>query len=285
MTGRLEGKVAFITGVGKGQGKSHAVRLAEEGADIIGIDICADIPNMPYSMATPQDIDDTVAQVEKLDRRMITHVGDVGDRQAVQAAIEAGVSEFGRLDIVVANAGICALGDFPIETYFQTVDTLLVGVINAFAAAYPHLQDGASLIATGSVAALVPGATDGPSTGPGGRGYSFAKRTIAQYVKETALVMAPRSIRVNAVHPTNCNTDLLHNEPMYALFRPDVEAPTREDAMVGFPAMQALPIPYVEPRDISNAVLFLASDEARYVTGLQLRVDGGSVIKMLPEAL
>jgi SDR family mycofactocin-dependent oxidoreductase len=285
MTGRLTGKVAFITGVGKGQGKSHALRLAEEGADIIGVDICADLPYVPYSMATTADLDETVAMVEKLDRRMVARVADVGDKQALQAAVDAGVAEFGRLDVVVANAGVCALGDFPIETYFQTVDTLLVGVINTFSASYPHLESGASLIATGSVAALIPGATDGPSTGPGGRGYSFSKRTIAQFVRETALVMAPRSIRVNAVHPTNCNTDLLHNEPMYQLFRPDVEQPTREDAEAAFPSMQAMPIPYVEPRDISNAVLFLACDESRYVTGMQLRVDAGSVIKQLPGAL
>ena len=285
MSGRLEGKVAFITGVGKGQGRSHAIRLAEEGADIIGVDICADVPNMPYSMATRADLDETVALVEKLDRRMVVSVADVGDRDAMQKALDSGVAELGHLDIVVANAGICALGDFPIETYFQTVDTLLVGVINTFAVAYPHLQDGASLIATGSVAALIPGATDGPSTGPGGRGYNFSKQTIAQWVKQTSLVMAPRNIRVNAVHPTNCNTDLLHNAPMYSLFRPDLESPTREDAEVAFPAMQAMPIPYIEPIDVSNAVVFLASDESRYVTGLQLRVDAGAVIKMLPDAL
>ncbi len=285
MAGRLEGKVAFITGIGRGQGRSHAVRFAEEGADIIGVDICADVPNMPYGMSTQSDLDETVSMVEKLDRRIVTHVADVGDRPALQAAVDDGVAQLGHLDIVFANAGVCALGDFPIETFFQTFDTLLVGVQNAFWAAYPHLRDGASMIATGSVAALIPGAADGPSTGPGGRGYSLAKRMIAQYVKELSLTMAPRMIRVNAVHPTNCNTHLLHNEPMYQLFRPDIEHPTREEAEQAFPAMQALPIPYVEPADISNAAVFLASDESRYVTGLQLRVDAGSVIKQLPDSL
>jgi SDR family mycofactocin-dependent oxidoreductase len=285
MAGRLEGKVAFITGIGRGQGRSHAVRFAEEGADIIGVDICADVPNMPYGMSTRADLDETVRMVEKLDRRIVAHVADVGDRPALQAAVDDGVAQLGHLDIVFANAGVCALGDFPIETFFQSFDTLLVGVQNAFWAAYPHLKDGASMIATGSVAALIPGATDGPSTGPGGRGYSLAKRTIAQYVKELSLTMAPRMIRVNAVHPTNCNTHLLHNEPMYQLFRPDIEHPSREEAEQAFPAMQALPIPYVEPSDISNAAVFLASDESRYVTGLQLRVDAGSVIKQLPDSL
>ena len=285
MAGRLEGKVAFITGIGRGQGRSHAVRFAEEGADIIGVDICADVPNMPYGMSTRADLDETVRMVEKLDRRIVAHVADVGDRPALQAAVDDGVAQLGHLDIVFANAGVCALGDFPIETFFQTFDTLLVGVQNAFWAAYPHLQDGASMIATGSVAALIPGAADGPSTGPGGRGYSLAKRMIAQYVKELSLTMAPRMIRVNAVHPTNCNTHLLHNEPMYQLFRPDIEHPSRAEAEQAFPAMQALPIPYVEPADISNAAVFLASDESRYVTGLQLRVDAGSVIKQLPDSL
>jgi SDR family mycofactocin-dependent oxidoreductase len=285
MAGRLEGKVAFITGIGRGQGRSHAVRFAEEGADIIGIDICSDIPNMPYPMSSKEDLDETVRLVEKLDRRIVTHVADVGDRAAVKRAIDDGVAQLGHLDIVFANAGICALGDFPPETFFQTVDTLLVGVFNAVWAAYPHLKDGASIIATGSVASLIPGATDGPSTGPGGRGYSYAKRSIAEYVRELALTLAPRMIRVNAVHPTNCNTRLLHNEPMYQLFRPDLEHPTREQAEEAFPFMQAFPIPYVEPVDISNAAVFLASDESRYVTGLQLRVDAGSVIKQLPEAL
>ena len=285
MAGRLEGKVAFITGVARGQGRSHAIRFAEEGADIIGVDLCADVPNVPYPMASRADLDETVALVEKLDRRMVAHVADVADRAALQAAVDDGVAQLGHLDIVLANAGICALGDYPPEAFFQAIDTLLVGVFNAASVAYPHLRDGASIIATGSVAALIPGATDGPSTGPGGRGYSYAKRSIAQYVRELSLTLAPRMIRVNALHPTNCNTDLLHNEPMYKLFRPDLESPTREEAEVAFPSMQAMPIPYVEPIDISNAALFLASDESRYVTGLQMRVDAGSVIKQLPESL
>jgi SDR family mycofactocin-dependent oxidoreductase len=285
MAGRLEGKVAFITGIGRGQGRSHAVRFAEEGADIIGVDICADVANVPYPMSSKEDLDETARLVEKFGRRVVTRVADVGDRNAVKQAIDDGVGELGRLDIVLANAGICALGDFPPEVFFQSFDTLLVGVQNAFWGGYPHLRDGASLIATGSVASLIPGAADGPAAGPGGRGYGLAKRTIAQYVKELALVLAPRKIRVNAIHPTNCNTMLLHNQPMYQLFRPDVEHPSREEAEQAFPVMQAMPIPYVEPSDISNAAVFLASEESRYVTGLQLRVDAGSVIKQLSDAL
>jgi len=282
MAGRLEGKVAFITGVARGQGRSHAIRFAEEGADIIGVDICADVPNMPYPMASRADLDETVAAVEKLDRRMVAHVADVVDRNAMKAAVDDGVAQLGHLDIVMANAGICAIGDYPPEAFMQAVDTDFLGVMNAIAVCYPHLPDGASIMATGSVAGLIPGGTDNPILGPGGAGYSFAKRTIAAYTRDLAMALAPRMIRVNTIHPTNCNTDLLHNEPMYRVFRPDLEHPTREDAEPALPAMQAFPIPYIEPRDISNAALFLASDESRYVTGMQLRVDAGSVIKQIP---
>jgi SDR family mycofactocin-dependent oxidoreductase len=278
MRGRLEGKVAFITGIARGQGRSHAIRLAEEGADIIGLDICADLPHVPYAMAASDDLEETVALVEKLDRRIIARVADVADRQAVQGVVDDGVAELGHLDVVVANTGIAVLGDYPVDTYFTTLNTLLAGVFNTVAAAYPHLADGASIIATGSVAALIPGANGGPATGPRGRGCSLAKRTIAQFVRETSLAMAPRCIRVNAVHPTNCDTDLLHTEAMYS-FGPG--CPSREDAEIGCPATQAMPIPYIQPIDFSNAVVFLASDESRYITGMQLRVDTGPVIKHL----
>jgi NAD(P)-dependent dehydrogenase (short-subunit alcohol dehydrogenase family) len=137
-------------------------------------------------------------------------------------------------------------------------------------------------MATGSVAGMIPGTVDNPATGPGGAGYSLAKRTIAQLVHDMSVALAPRKIRVNAVHPTNVDTMLLHNDPMYKIFRPDLENPTAEDAIVAFPAMQAMPIPFIDPRDVSEAVLFLASDESRYVTGLQLRVDAGSVPKQTP---
>jgi SDR family mycofactocin-dependent oxidoreductase len=276
MAGRVEGKVAFITGVARGQGRAHAVRLAEEGAHIIGVDLPEDYVNPTYPMATQDDLDETIALVEKHDRRIIARRADVRDRAAMKAVVDEAVAELGRLDIVIANAGICPLGPLPPETFLEVFDTDFLGVVNAINVAYPHLKDGASIIATGSVAALIPGAVDDPSNGPGGAGYSFAKNSIARLVRELALTFAPRSIRVNAVHPTNVSTDLLFNEPMYRIFRPDIENPTRDDAMLAFPAMQMLPIPFVEPEDISNAVLFLASDEARYVTGLTMTVDAGA---------
>ncbi len=282
MAGRVAGKVAFITGIARGQGRGHAVRLAEEGADIIGVDVPGPIDNMTYPLATQKDLDETNSLVEKLDRRIVARAADVRDKQAVRAVVDAGVAELGRLDIVVANAGICPLGPLPEQAYLDVVDVDFVGVLNAFSVALPHLTDGASMMATGSVAGLIPGTVDNPATGPGGAGYGFAKRAIAQLVREFAVILAPRKIRVNAIHPTNVDTMLLHNDPMYKIFRPDLEHPTAEDAALAFPAMQAMPIPFMDPVDVSNAVLFLASDESRYVTGLQMRVDAGSVPKQVP---
>lgn len=273
------------SGVARGQGRAHAVRLAEEGADIIGIDLPDAYAASTYPMATQDDLDETIALVEKQGRRMIGGRADVRDRAAMKAVVDDGVAELGRLDVVVANAGICPLGSLPPETYLEVVDVDLLGVVNAIQVAFPHLPDGASIIATGSVAAMVSGAIDNPATGPGGAGYGFAKNVISKLVHDLALVYAPRMIRVNAVHPTNVATDLLFNDSMFRMFRPDLEAPTKEDAVLAFPAMQAMPIPFVEPEDIANAVLYLASDESRYVTGLQLRVDAGSVIKQVPGAL
>ena len=279
MPGRVAGKVAFITGAARGQGRSHALRLAEEGADIIAIDLCEDIASNHYPLSTEADLAETAARIEKLDRRVVTRVADVRERSQLAAAVAAGIAELGHIDVVVANAGICPLGsDVPPQGFLDAVSVDLVGVINAVEAAFPHLQAGASIVCTGSVAGLMSGGTDNPQNGPGGAGYAHAKRGVARFVHDLALQLAPHSIRVNAVHPTNVNTDMLQSAPMYKVFRPDLADPTREDAEVAFPAMQPMPIGYVEPVDISNAVLFLASDEARYVTGLQLKVDAGALL-------
>jgi SDR family mycofactocin-dependent oxidoreductase len=282
VAGRVEGKVAFITGIARGQGRSHAVRLAEEGADIIGVDVPDQIDNLTYPMATEDDLQETVNLVEKTGRRIVARRADVRDRAALKAALDEGVRELGRLDVVVANAGICPLGPLPPQVFLDTFDIDFVGAYNAIMVAYPQLQDGASIMVTGSVAGMISGTVDNPANGPGGAGYSLAKRTLAQLVHDLSVALAPRHIRVNAVHPTNCNTMLLHNDPMYKIFRPDLEAPTAEDAALAFPAMQAMPIPFIEPQDVSQAVLFLASDESRFVTGLQFRVDAGSVAKQTP---
>ncbi len=282
--GRVTGKVALISGAARGQGRSHARMLAAEGADIIAVDLCEDIDTNKYPLARPEDLDETARLVEKEGQHAHTAIADVRDRKALSAAIDSGVAEFGHLDIVVANAGICPLtAGLPPQAFADAVDVDLVGVINLVHASLKHLQAGASIIVTGSVAAFMASMnTSGIDGGPGGAGYAFAKQVVAHYVNNFALVMAPHSIRVNAVHPTNVNTDMLQSPPMYRAFRPDLPNPTREDAEPVFPLIQAMPIPYVEPEDISEAILFLASDAARYVTGQQLRVDAGGFLKVKP---
>jgi NAD(P)-dependent dehydrogenase (short-subunit alcohol dehydrogenase family) len=255
MPGRLEGKVAFITGAARGQGRSHALRLAAEGADIIAVDLCGDIESTPYPLGTREDLEETRRLVEKLDRRIVAVPADVRERARLAEAVEAGLAELGRLDVVVANAGILP------------------------AVALPHLGEYGSIVLIGSTAAFMSGTTDNSAMGPGGAGYGWAKRCLVSYCDQMATQLAGRFVRVNAVHPTNCDTPLLHNPVNYAAFRPDLAEPTREDVLPAFTRFQAMPVPYVEPGDISNAVLFLASDEARYVTGQQLRVDAGALLK------
>ena len=278
---RVEGKVAFVTGAARGQGRSHAVRLAEEGADIIAVDLCSDIAAIGYPMATPEDLEETVRPVEKHGRRIVAVQADVRQVDQLRAAVERGIAELGSLDIVVAQAGVAGMkGEPQIDAWCAVVDTNLIGTMNAIQVALPHLGDGASIIATGSTAALMDvSKVDVPGKDLGGVAYVFSKRALSQYIHELATHLAPRGIRANVVHPTNCNTDMLQSEPMYRSFRPDLEHPTRADAEPAFGVQQAMPIPYVEPEDISNTVLFLASDEARYVTGMQMRVDGGGYLK------
>ncbi len=278
MSRRLAGKVALVTGAGRGQGRSHAVHLAREGADVVLVDLCADIPSNNYRLATIEDLDQTARQIEKLERRAIAVRADVRDRDALKSAAARAVNELGGLDVVVANAGIAPLGaSGTAMTFGDAFDVDFVGVVNTFSAALPHLHEGASLIATGSVAAIR-GAVENPASGPGGAGYALAKSFIVQYVRALAKQLAPRLIRVNAVHPSNCNTAMLHNEGMYRLFRPDLEQPTEDDVQDAFATIQAMPVPYVEPADVSAAVVFLASDESRYVTGLQMTVDAGAAL-------
>jgi SDR family mycofactocin-dependent oxidoreductase len=281
MTGRVAGKVALVTGAARGQGRSHAVRLAEEGADIIAVDICEQIESNPYPLSTEADLAETAQQVEKLEQRIVTVKADVRERSQLRDAVAAGIAQLGHLDVVVANAGILpmAMGDPDPMDFVDATDVDLIGVMNTVAVSLPHLPDGASIVITGSTAAMMPNTTDNPMMGPGSAGYGWAKRILIEYTEQIALQLAPRFIRANAVHPTNCNTHLLHNDGLYAMFRPDLEHPTREDVEPAFTMFQAMPIPYVEPADISNVVLFLASDESRYVTGQQIRVDAGSLLK------
>ncbi|SEP10319.1 mycofactocin-coupled SDR family oxidoreductase [Trujillonella endophytica] len=279
MAGRLEGKVAFITGAARGQGRSHAVRLAEEGADIIAVDACGPVPeNTVIPPATPEDLEETVRLVEALDRRIIATKADVRDFDALKAAVDAGVQELGRLDVVSASAGIGNGGqklDFTTEYDWQEMlDVNLSGVWKTVKAAVPHIKAGkrgGSIILTGSVGGL----KAVPNTGQ----YTVAKHGVVGLMRMLAVELGKYSIRVNCVHPTNVNTPMFINEGTMKLFRPDLENPTPADMDVAARGMHVLPIGMVEAVDISNAVLFLASDEARYVTGLNLTVDAGATLK------
>jgi len=284
--GRVDGKVAFVTGAARGQGRSHSVKLASEGADIIAVDICEDISSNNYPLSRMSDLEETARLVEKLDRRIVIRKADVRDRDQLQSAVDEGVAELGHLDVVCANAGICPLGgDVPPMGFLDVMQVNFNGVVNAVAAAMPHLQKGASIICTGSLASFMRGSVDNPEAGPGGQGYSLAKQNVAHFVHELAVSLGPHGIRVNAVHPTNCNTNMLQSAPMYKMFRPDLENPTKEDVLEAMTTMTVMGNSWVEPEDISNGVLFLASDESRFVTGVQLKIDAGGYVRHLPFSL
>lgn len=280
---RLEGKVALITGAARGQGRSHALHMAAEGADVIAIDICDDIASSPNPLATEADLDETRRLVEEAGRRIVTATVDVRDRVRLADAVDDAVAALGGLDVIVANAGISAFGPaVPVQGFVDAFDVDFVGVVNTVSVALPHLPEGSSIIAIGSIAALASqvNRSDGLGLqGPGAAGYGLAKSMLCGYTKSLALVLAAQRIRVNAVHPTNVDTDMLHIDAIYRTFRPDLAEPTRADAEIGFTFMHAIPVPYVDSADISHAVVYLASDESRYVTGQQLFIDAGAALK------
>jgi (+)-trans-carveol dehydrogenase len=276
MTGRLDGKVAFITGAARGQGRSHAVRMAEEGADIIAVDICRQIESVPYELAGPADLERTAAEVQELDRRVVAIQADVRDHAALDSALAAGVAELGRLDVVCANAGILSFAggaDLTPMMWQDMIDVNLTGVWNTARVAVPHLAaaGGGSIVMTNSAAGLRPRQNLAH--------YASAKHGLVGLMRSLALELAPQMIRVNSVHPTGVDTDMVMNPAMFALFRPDLAAPGRDDVRERCRDMNVLPVPWVESRDVSNAVLFLASDESRYITGVTLPVDAGSTLK------
>ena len=279
MAGRVEGKVAFITGAARGQGRSHAVRLAQEGADIIAIDVCKRISsNEDIPAPNPDDLAETADLVKNLNRRIVTAEVDVRDYESLKAAVDSGVEQLGRLDIIVANAGIGNGGQTLDHTseadWTDMIDVNLSGVWKTVKAAVPHLiagGKGGSIILTSSVGGL----KAYPHTGH----YIAAKHGVVGLMRTFAVELGHHFIRVNSVHPTNVNTPLFMNEGTMKLFRPDLENPGPDDMAVVAQMMHVLPIGWVEPVDISNAVLFLASDESRYVTGLPMTIDAGSMLK------
>ncbi|PBC51531.1 mycofactocin-coupled SDR family oxidoreductase [Rhodococcus sp. ACPA1] len=263
---RLAGKVAFVTGAARGQGRSHALRLAGEGADIIAVDACTAYATTAYPMATVEDLAQTAKEVQALGRRIVTHTADVREPEQLKDALAKGVAELGRLDIVVANAGICVLGawdEVTPEVWKDTIDTNLTGAWNTMVAAAPHLisAGGGSIIATGSTC----GVRGVPFFAP----YVASKHGLVGVAKTLANELAQYNIRVNVVHPTGVTTELTNG---LARIGELIEANPR----LGGTFLNALPVERLEANDISNAVLFLASDEARFVTGTELAVDAGN---------
>ncbi|GAB7188314.1 SDR family mycofactocin-dependent oxidoreductase [Kitasatospora sp. Ki12] len=279
--GRVQDKVVLITGAARGLGRSHALRLAEEGADIIAVDVCKDPSAAHYAGSTVSDLDETVELVRKTGRRAVAKQADVRDRAALAAAIAEAVEELGRLDVVIPNAGINPVGnDLPVTAFTDTVDINLVGAINTVHAALPHLGEGASIIVIGSVVALMPRFDGMGIGGPGNAGYNFTKSMLTEYADWLGVQLAPHNQRVNVVHPTTVATELMQNTTMYKTFRPDLENPTADDVAGALHAVHGLPVAFLEPADVSHAIVYLASEESRFVTGTQLRVDAGMINKL-----
>jgi SDR family mycofactocin-dependent oxidoreductase len=273
--GRLEGKVAFVTGAARGQGRSHCVRLAQEGADVIAIDICEPLPGVPYPAATPEDLEETARQVEALDRRIVWARADVRDDEALREVVDDGVAQLGRLDVVSAQAGLNHLPhlthELPRELWQVMLDITLTGTWNTVKAAVPHLLAGGrggAIVVTSSAASI--------KGFPNVAHYVSAKHGLLGLVRSMAAELGPHRIRVVNLAPTNVATDMVLNQDAYNLFRPD-KAPhaTQEEFEEAAKHMHMLPIPYIEPIDVSNALVFLASDEGRYITGTTLAVDAG----------
>jgi SDR family mycofactocin-dependent oxidoreductase len=268
MSGRVQGKVALITGAARGQGRAHAVRLAQEGADIIALDICAPIRGVPYPAATKEDLDETVRQVEALDRRVFSAIVDTRDVPGLKAAVDEGVAQLGRLDIVVGNAGICIMAPWDRvtpEIFQDTIDVNLTGTWNTVMATAPHLvgNGGGSIILTSSAAGL----KGLPFLVP----YVASKHAITGMTRAFAHELAKDNIRVNSLHPTGVRTPMGEGDAVGAMGAA-MEANPRIAGMF----TNSLPIETTEPEDQANAVLFLASDESRYVTALAMTVDAGN---------
>lgn len=274
--GRMDGKVALVTGAARGQGRSHAMRLAQEGAEIVAVDLCDQIESVPYPMAQPGDLDETVKHIEDLDRRVVARQADVRSSEQLAAAVSEGLTEFGHIDVVCANAGIFSNAPF-VEISDALWDDMigvnLTGVFRTVKAVLPSMIEngrGGSIIMTSSTAGIRGFANFAH--------YTAAKHGVVGLMRSLVNEVSQHNIRINTVHPTSVNTDMIQNEAMYRLFNPD--NPTKAAFGEAFGAMNALPVPWVEPVDISNAVLWLASDESRYVTGVTLPVDAGFLEKV-----
>lgn len=273
--GKLQGKVALITGAARGQGRSHAVRLAEDGADIVAIDIAAAIPTAYYPAATPADLQLTGKLVEAEGARALIAEADVRDQGGLDDVVARALAAFGHIDIVVANAGTASHAptwELADDQWQNVVDVNLTGVWRTVKACVPAMiarGQGGAVVLTSSLAGL---------HGYGNiASYVAAKHGVNGLMRTLANELGPHNIRVNTVCPGLINTDMMMNDETYAMFRPDVEHPTLEHAKAVFHTMQLLPLDWLEPRDVSNAIAFLVSDDARAITGVALPVDGGQL--------
>ncbi|WP_303912776.1 mycofactocin-coupled SDR family oxidoreductase [Dietzia timorensis] len=279
MAGKLDNKVAFITGAARGQGRSHAVRLAQDGADIIAVDITKPVESLEgfYDIAEPGDMDETVRQVEALGRRIVAREADVRDLEALRLAVNEGVAELGSLDIVVANAGIFTFGQdthlIPERSWNDIQDINLTGVWHTYAAAAEHLiaaGAGGSVIIISSLAGFKGLANVAA--------YTTAKHGIVGLMKVLANELGPHGIRVNTIHPNSIDTPMVKNAKTYGLFRPDLDSPQAEDAEAAFAGLNPFGKAWIEPIHVSNAVAWLASDQSYYVSGGEIPVDGGASV-------
>jgi SDR family mycofactocin-dependent oxidoreductase len=268
----LAGKVALITGAARGQGRAHAVRLASEGAGIIAVDICAPIASVPYTLATADDLAATVKLVEDTGARIVAREADVRDRALLSEAVQAGVGELGRLDIVIANAGIAPMqsGD---DGWRDVIDVNLTGVYNTIKAAIPTMvkqRSGGSIVLISSAAGLAGvGSPDAGSVG-----YAAAKHGVVGLMRVYANLLAKQNIRVNSIHPTGVETPMIDNDFTRGWLAQMAAASDSPGSMGN-----ALPVEVLQPEDIANAVAWLVSDQARYITGVTLPVDAGFLNK------
>lgn len=273
MHGRLAGKVALITGGARGIGRAQAVRFAEEGADIIVVDICEAVEHSTTPGSSSADLAETVSLVEGLGRKIAAFEADVRDQKALDAAVAEGVAALGRLDIICGTAGVSSAGkalELSAERWQTMLDVNLTGVWRTCKAGIPHVIDGGaggSIVLISSIAGLRGLVSVGH--------YTAAKHGVVGLMRSLSQELAPHSIRVNTVHPANTRTTMLQNPGTMKTVRPDLENPTQEDFEAGLQSMHMLPVAMLDPRDIANASLFLASDEARYITGVTLPVDAG----------
>jgi SDR family mycofactocin-dependent oxidoreductase len=277
--GLLDGKVAFITGAARGQGRSHALRLAEEGADVIVLDIGRDaLESVGYPLGTSSELDETVAAVEARGRRAVKGVADVRDLAQVQSVVDAGLEALGRIDIVCANAGIGSWAvswEMTSQQWQEMIDVNLTGVFNTTRAALPSMVqrgEGGCVVLTSSTAGVIGYANTAH--------YTAAKHGVLGLMKVLAQELGPHRIRVNAVCPTTVNTPLVVNDGTFRLFRPDLDEATADDVREPFAGLNILPdLPWIEPEDVSEAVVWLCSDAARYVTGVAMPIDAGNIVK------